>query len=97
MGKTETALDVMHEAGILVCMLLFVVSGALLMLRYANDGDFLPVLAGGACMGVGAAVLLRTPGRFRRWREVLEYRSAGKEVEDENEAYDEEIVRVKGY
>ena len=46
MAKTEQALDIMHEAGILCCMLLFVISGALLMLRYANDGDALPIFGG---------------------------------------------------
>lgn len=96
MGNTEKALDVMHEAGILACMLVFVVTGALLMLSYANDGDFLPVLGGFVSMGIGAAVLLRTPGRFRAWREQWAYREAGAEDGDENELYDEALVRVRG-
>lgn len=95
MGKTENALDIMHEVGILACMVIFVVSGALLMLRYANDGDFLPILAGFAAMGIGATVLLRTPGRFRAWAEQRAYREAGADGEDENEAYDEPILRVR--
>ncbi|MCA1812783.1 MAG: hypothetical protein LC624_02395 [Halobacteriales archaeon] len=99
MGKTEHALDIMHEAGILCCMLLFVVSGAMLMLRYANDGDALPIFGGFAAMGIGAATLLRTPGRFRKWHGMWDRRRAGEpaaEVEDENALYDEEIVRVRG-
>lgn len=97
MGKTETALDIMHEAGILCCMLLFVVSGAMLMLRYANDGDALPIFGGFAAMGIGAAVLLRTPGRFRKWHAVWDRRRQAlpAEVEDENELYDDEMVRVR--
>ena len=97
MGKTETALDIMHEAGILCCMLLFVVSGALLILRYANDGDALPIFGGFASMGVGAGLLLGTPGRFRAWKERTAYRLAGHDGDDENTAYedyDEAIVRV---
>lgn len=96
MGKTEKALDIMHEAGILTCMLLFVISGALLMLRYGNDGDFLPILGGFTAMGIGAAILLRTPGRFRAWQRQRAYDEAGVAgLEDENEAYDEAIVRVQ--
>jgi hypothetical protein len=87
-GKTQQALDVLHECGILVCMLLFVVSGALLMLRYANDGDALPILGGFVSMGIGAALLLRTPGRVRQLVQA-------EEAYDENEAYDEAVVRVQ--
>ncbi|HEV8361834.1 MAG TPA: hypothetical protein VGR28_15400, partial [Candidatus Thermoplasmatota archaeon] len=77
-------------------MLLFTISGALLMLRYANDGDPLPILGGFVCMAIGATILLRTPGRFRGWARRSEYRAAGADVEDENEAYayDEALVRV---
>lgn len=88
MGNTEKALAVMREVGILACMLLFVVSGALLMLRYANDGDFLPVLAGFVAMGVGAAIVLRTPKRISAWY-------AAPQEFDENEAYDEALVAVR--
>ena len=99
MGKTEKALDIMHEAGILTCMLLFVVSGAMLMLRYGNDGDFLPILGGFTVMAIGAALLLRTPGRFKAWKEQHTYRAAGvaagEEEFDENEAYDEQLVAVR--
>ena len=98
MGKTESALDILHEVGILACMLLFVVSGALLMLRYQGDGDFLPVLGGFVCMAIGAALLMRTPGRFAGWRKAHEERrlgiGAGDEA-DENELYDEALVRVR--
>jgi hypothetical protein len=97
MGKTEHALDIMHEAGILCCMLLFVISGALLMLRYGDDGDVLPIAGGFGSMAIGAAVLLRTPGRFRAWHRMWEQRrDPAAEVEDENELYDEEMVRVRG-
>lgn len=91
MGKTENALDILHECGILACMLLFVVSGALLMLRYANDGDFLPIAGGFLAMAIGAGILLRTPGRFEAWKA----HRAGDPEYDENEAYDEAIVAVR--
>jgi hypothetical protein len=94
MGKTEKALDIMHEAGILCCMLLFVISGALLMLRYANDGDALPIFGGFTCMAIGAAVLLRTPGRFKAWQRAQAVGDADEDF-DENEAYDDSLVRVR--
>lgn len=86
MGNTEKALAILREVGILSCMMLFVVSGALLMLRYANDGDFLPILAGFVAMGVGAVIVLKTPARVRA------YSAADF---DENEAYDEALVAVR--
>lgn len=97
MGKTEQALDILHEVGLLTCMLFFVASGALLMLSYQNDGDALPVFGGFTSMLIGAAVLLRTPGRFGAWRQRWAYRSAGADPDlaDENEAYDEDLVRLR--
>jgi hypothetical protein len=92
MSTTEKALDIMHEAGILCCMLLFVITGGMLSMRYANDGDFLPLLTGFVCMAIGATVMLRTPGRFRKWAAIRE--GSGADYEDENEAYDESLVRL---
>ncbi|MGQ0536266.1 MAG: hypothetical protein ACT4PT_09355 [Methanobacteriota archaeon] len=63
--KTEKVLEVVHEVGILACMLLFIWIGGNLMKSYNNDGDFLPILGGFVLMLVGAIVILKSPSRWR--------------------------------
>lgn len=63
--EPEKLLEIVHEAALLGCMLLFVAAGGPLLER-GVAGEFLGLLAGAILVTTGAVTIARAPARHRR-------------------------------